>query len=270
MVNRAGTLSHIMEGGTDHGVARFAPSDSATSDATPIRCRAQGIPFVLVSNLLMKAIAVPTPGSPEKAGKSRPGCIHGFTNLYAALTPVNATGPRQAALAHQRAVDRRNHWRRKYMVGPPLGWLGRRSATSPYQPEGEPLLLNAAPLSQIPKQATPKAELPSACRPSARRALRLRAHVDETDARNATAPCIPGPRQKTRSRPRTGSSRLTSPGRRSCQPVNATRLVAPETLTPSPLASAPPDRAALFLDARSPLAGSRRSSAAGRKSSPGL
>src|SRR5215510_4227267 len=38
------------------------------------------------------------------------------------------------------------------MVGSPVGWWGRRSATSPYQPEGEPLLLNAAPLSQIPKQ----------------------------------------------------------------------------------------------------------------------
>src|SRR5215831_3016551 len=38
------------------------------------------------------------------------------------------------------------------MVGSPVGWWGRRSATSPYQPEGEPLLLNAAALSQIPKQ----------------------------------------------------------------------------------------------------------------------
>src|SRR5215468_9386440 len=41
---------------------------------------------------------------------------------------------------------------RENTAGSPLGWLGRRSATSPYQPEGEPLLLNAAPLSQIPTQ----------------------------------------------------------------------------------------------------------------------
>src|SRR3954468_447315 len=39
------------------------------------------------------------------------------------------------------------------MVGSLVGRSGGRSATSPYQPEGEPLLLNEATLSQIPTRA---------------------------------------------------------------------------------------------------------------------
>src|SRR5215475_12179524 len=71
------------------------------------------------------------------------------------------------------------------IAGSPVEWWGRTSATSPYQPEGEPLLLNAAALSQIPEQVGRSALRAEVGRTDARNGHHLRTHVDGTDARRA-------------------------------------------------------------------------------------
>jgi hypothetical protein len=111
-----------------------------------------------------------------------------------------------------------------------------------------------------------------------------RVHVTRSAPRRATKPyrtARPSPATgqvcwwslpssaRSRVRPRTGSRRLTSPGRPYSQPFNATRLIALESLTPPPFAPGLSDRAALFLDAR-PRGGSGKSSAPARKPSSGL
>ena len=44
---------------------------------------------------------MPTIRTARNNGEMAIECIHGLTHSYAALTPVNATGARQAALAHR-------------------------------------------------------------------------------------------------------------------------------------------------------------------------
>src|SRR5262249_37573959 len=92
------------------------------------------------------------------------------------------------------------------MGGSPVGRWGRRSATSPYQPEGEPLLLNAAALSQIPKQPPHRAG--SARAPGLRARSRAGCRPSQTGSRGGKPAMSPSARRWTQAaKPRPAAHR---------------------------------------------------------------